>query len=292
MAESNHEFFGMWRPSSLPVLEKVQQKHVPVTLHLSHGFNGRSLAQQLKGTITTLTDSSFTYVITDQQTVPTTGPVKASQGSIVADLYFTLMVDKSDGSSEPIGYSGEVVVLKTIEGLDAQPVSVLLKVPHVFKTRRMRRDERYDWSKEIPATLGFDVVDFPPQNRLELKTILERCAENNKRFLFSPLNISAGGMCLLINPAVVRANPSSLYFFLLSLKPDSTKNAVPFFLLCKRLGLHYMQNSTKADGIRMQFVYELDWSSSQQQLKWTNIEKTGSSGLRSMLAIVLHDGTN
>ena len=291
MEASQQDLFGMWRPSSLPVLEQVQSKQIPVTIILSHGFNGKSLAVQLKGIIAEISNNVFIYHVQSQKTIPTTAPAKLSQGMIVADIFFNMALQKPNGVVEPMGYSGEGTVVNVITDAEGKAKTMHLKVGHAFQTRRMRRDDRYDWREDIPATLGLDVLDVVPQTRVELKSVLENCVANGRRIPFSNFNISAGGVCLKINPTSVRTNTSSLYFFLLTLKQDASKPAIPFFLLCKRLGLHYQKDSQEADGIRMQFIHELDWTNSQDKLTWSNIEKTGSSGLRTILSFLWNNNT-
>ncbi len=285
-AESSQDLFSMWRPSSLPVLEQVYNNRIPLTLILSHGFSGKSLAVQLKGVICKIAGNVVRFGIESQKTIPTTAPAKLAQGQVVADVFFNMSLQKPGGIVEPMGYNGEASILSTTTDSEGKPTELLLRFGHAFNTRRMRRDERYDWRDDIPATLGLDLLNGIPQTRLELKTILSNCVTNNKIFQFSLLNISAGGVCIKIPPHATKSASSAIFFFLLSLKTEGQKN-VPFFLLGKKLGLHYTQKDKEADGFRMQFTHELDWINSQAKLQWRDIEKTGSANLRSTLAFLM-----
>ncbi|MCR4666043.1 MAG: hypothetical protein K5657_01980 [Desulfovibrio sp.] len=283
--EAAQELISMWRPSTLPVLQKVHANKVPLTLLLSHGFSGKSLAVQLKGQIVHLANTIARLVILEQQTVPTTGPAKIAQGQVVADVFFNMTLEKAGGILEPMGYNGEANILQTVTDSDGKPTELLLRFGRDFNTRRMRRDARFDWKPDIPATLGLDIVDQIPISKLELKDILSNCVNNRNVLRFSILNISAGGVCFKIPPHATKSAASALFFFLLCINIKGRAEA--FFLLAKKLGLHYAQQSKEADGFRMQFTHELDMSKSQTKLFWNDIEKTGSSRLRNTLNFLM-----
>ena len=268
------------------MLEQVYSNRIPLTLILSHGFSGKSLAVQLKGYVCKIAGNVVRFGIESQKTIPTTGPAKLAQGLVVADVFFNMSLQKPGGIIEPMGYNGEASILNTTTDADGKPTELLLRFGHAFNTRRMRRDERYDWKEDIPATLGLDMLNGIPQTRLELKAILGNCVANNKLFQFTILNISAGGVCIKIPPHATKSASSAIFFFLLSIKSGGQKD-VPFFLLGKKLGLHYTQKDKEADGFRMQFTHELDWVNSQAKLQWRDIEKTGSANLRTTLACMM-----
>ncbi|MBQ7607869.1 MAG: hypothetical protein IJU76_07845 [Desulfovibrionaceae bacterium] len=283
MQNETNDIFSVWRPSSQPVLEQVFSDRIPLVLVLSHGLTGSSLAQKFRGKLSKINGNLVNFRIESQQTIPTTGPAKMAQGTVVADVYFNLTVQKPNGMREPIGYAGEGNVMDVVTDTDGKPNEILLRVAHGFTTRRLRREERMPWLPTIQSTIGFDTVARIPETRDELKAILDNCVHN----IYEPsiLNISAGGICIKLNMAAAKKSSSPLFFLLLTFQ-EKDKHSVPFFFIAKKVGFHYEENSQEADGLRFLLQHELDWGASQATLEWKNIESTGSENLRSILYLL------
>ncbi len=288
MSNETLDIFSVWRPSSQPVLEQVFCDRIPIVVILSHGLNGSSLALKFKGRISRINGNLIGLRIESQKTVPTTGPAKMAQGTVVGDIFFNLTLQKPDGSREPLGYSGEGNVMDVINDESGKPKELILRVAHGFTTRRLRREERMEWRQDIESIIGLETLTRVPESRAELKTILDNCTNN----IYKPkiLNISASGICMKLNMAAAKKTSSPLFFLLLTFQ-EINKKSIPFFFVAKKVGYHYEPTGQEADGLRFLFQYELDMRSSQATLDWKNIEHTGSDHLRPLLMLNMKENT-
>ncbi len=283
MENTAQSFDSLLRPACQPILEQALAKGTGLILTLPHGLDGHSLAERICGHISSLSGSVTRFTIKSRKTIPLTEPAKFMHGTVAADVFFSLN-QSYKGCIAPIGYNAQAAVLGVDRDFDDKPVELTLRFSHELSARRMRRDERYLWSKNIPSTLGIDFIYDLPETREGLRQILTNCAANTRLFSFTPLNISAGGICLLIPPHITKSAGGAKFFFLLQLKEPQGKASLPYFLTAKKLGLHYDLETKEADGLRMQFTHELEMKKSSGHLFWQNIEHSGSARLRNGLA--------
>lgn len=277
---------SLFRPASLPILEQTLSSRTKLTVTLSHGLDGHSLAEKITGHVSSLSGNVAHLAIDSRKLIPTTHPAKFLQGMVAGDVSFNLTQLLTNGSVSPMSYLGEAAILEITRDRNGNPDGLILRFPLEFNARRLRRDTRYEWNKKIPATLGIDFVYKIPETRSELKSILYHCTENSRLFSFSPLNISAGGMCLLLPPHVAKTAAAANFFLFLSFGHVSGKGASPFFLIGKKLGFHYDPKSNEANGLRLQFTHELDLRKSSGVICWEDIESNGSRLLRNTLPFV------
>ena len=287
---------SVWRPSSLTILDNVLKEKKVVKLLLARGFDDKSLPTLLTGHFVNVANNLANFVI-DKKAVPTpeqlktmidaTGVPEASIDSHINVLSFVIGIPVNNGF-EPTKFTGTSSIVKTMYNTTTgEPHALFIHVNNNLKTRRIRRDTRYPWNKDINASIGLETVNSIPQTKAELRNILNLCASANTQ---KPtiLNISAGGICLIPDLKFVKMSTSNLFFMLLSIK-DSNDHTTPFFLLMKKLGLFSSQNKNENNAVRFIFSYELDWTHSSNTLEWIDIKNTGSDSLRSSLGFLLQN---
>lgn len=275
--------YQLWRSSNLAVLEQLKHERTIVTIGLPNGFDGVSPRVQLKGVFRDLREKVASFVVEQCNPHVTGKPVVLTGNSLACEVGFTHMQRNVAGFLEPVGYSGSGEILQLENGPDGQPKQLVVRVAHRFTTRLVRRHFRLEWSADMPATVGLHVVSAVPQNRQELRELLEVSLRDTAHRPYL-VNISAGGVCLCVDkdmasrPLVGR----EFYMFIFTC-PVLGSNRPPEILACKKAGLRRGICDAGHVGMRFKFLHELNWRASQVALVWRDIAETGSATINKLV---------
>lgn len=276
------ESFQLWRSQNLDVLEKVMQEKSPVTISLPAGFDGASSPVKLEGQIDGLSGSVSRLCIT--RAAPAIhGPVRVGEKAKTCEVSFSCMQQAEAGYMEPLGYTGSGEILEAQNGPNNELQYLTVRVSHRFTTRRVRRHVRLDWQDQKQVMVGLQVVNPVPENRQELRNLLEvtlRDAASRPTLV----NISAGGVCLCVDKEMVTRPLAGheYYLFMFSYLLEQQKRP-PEILLGKKVGLRRNVCDEGKMGLRLKFVRELNWQNSQVSLAWRDIADEGSAYLNALV---------
>ncbi|MCR5563560.1 MAG: hypothetical protein K6F46_09395 [Desulfovibrio sp.] len=273
--------FCLWKPRVLDILERLQKGRILVNLLLSRGVDGESDCEHLKGRILKVSGNVAVFSVEQRETTTPVNPAVRARGSIVGEMSFTL----TEGGDEGMLHTTEADILQAVFSKDKAPSALSLRVSGRIQIRRMRRDVRLDWPEGVAALTGVDIIDKIPQTSPELRVALSQCLQNRDT---SPeiVNISAGGVCLLVEKKIAATTLSAtdyiLFVFALKAKQKSVES--PNFLLCKKVGLRRDIVKAEKTAVRLRYLYEFNSATSSEGWQWRNIEQTGSDALRHIIS--------
>lgn len=282
MKPQDKDAYQLWRSSNLDVLEKVMREKTTVTLSLPTGMDGASAPLKLEGLFGGLNGSVARFFV--RKSAPALhAPVHVAKCPMSCDVGFTNMQPSVTGNMEPIGYSGSGEILEIEKGHNGLPQYLTVRVSHRFTTRRVRRHVRLDWKDQKQAMVGLQVVNPVPDNRQQLRGLLE-VALRDAASRPTLVNLSAGGACLCVDKDLVTRPLAGheYYLFVFSYLLEEQKRP-PEILLGKKVGLRRDVCGEGLMGLRLKFVRELNWYNSQVALAWRDIADEGSAYLNALI---------
>lgn len=192
-----------------------------------------------------------------------------------------------DGVRRPKGatrmeYSGKAFILDRMLMPNNLPGFLRLRFSLPSRIRPLRRHPRKSCSRGLEIIPGLVLVEKVPQNRSQLVGLLHRYYKSKNRPRPVLVNISAGGACVRtadqIAQRLMGTEESYLFFFFLKTAGREMK---PWVFLGRKVGV---SPGLDGGGLRIQFMRELVWQSSSEELVWRDICSEGSEKLARELA--------
>ena len=274
--------YQLWRSSNLGVLEQLMREKTAVTIGLPSGFDGVSEPVKLEGLFSGLNNSVARFFV--RRCEPEFREIPKIQACpFSCEVSFVNMQVAVAGYLEPIGYSGAGEVLGIENGPNGYPLYLTVRVSHRFTTRRVRRYVRLDWREGKRVMVGLHVVNPVPENRHQLREILEVALRDEAS---RPLlvNFSAGGACLCVDKDMAsRPLAGHEYYLFVFAYLSEEERRPPEILLSKKVGLRRDVCGDGMMGLRLQFLRELNWRNSQITLAWRDITDVGSAYLNRLI---------
>lgn len=197
--------------------------------------------------------------------------------------YVAILSTNVAGRVQLVEYSGTGRILKLVNGSSGVPTQLQAHFSLPGKVRPLRRHPRQNcanWQDVIPG-LALSTNDI--HNRPQLLSFMKKYFRQKKRSALSLINISPGGVCLRTDDAIARKlmNASDRYLFFFFLK-SPLEEKIPWVFLGRKAGAFRIADSMD-NGLRIQFMQELQWQNSVNDLCWSNIAALGSDNLQRML---------
>ena len=214
-------------------------------------------------------------------------PGKAYHQDEQCSFHFSLSeTDLSSHAKRSFGVNGSARILSVQKDTQGRLTSMMLRFNRNYITRPLRKNKRYRWSVEFTRLLRISLPTNVPETKEALADLLRSDASQNKHLAAPVLvDISAGGCCSYMARELSQsayATEKLYLFFFMSMR--SKKTDPPFIFIAKRLGFGNMDAKTDSIAVRMRFLAELDWSSSQK-IQWFDIREDGSPRLAKHLAL-------
>lgn len=210
-------------------------------------------------------------VIAEQEVLSRPGKIYPNE----FEYFFCL--DKDYPQRMRLGYLGTGKILDVITDASGSITALQLRFSAKGVERRMRRDRRIDWQPEYAKTSGVFRLDAIPQDKTELKNLIEqhyRLFGETKQIV----NISAAGACALLPDEAELKSLSAEHLLLYIISDGLDILSAAHIFLCKKIGVASSSVSNMLK-LRMHFTHELDLNNSTLNLSWVEISNSGSKRL-------------
>lgn len=191
---------------------------------------------------------------------------------------YSFRVDMPDGvgANMAMEYGGRALILDSEPQRNDLPMGLLLRVSAPTRARRVRAHTRITETDGVIGMPGLMLVDKVPATRMELLALLAIYYKDKKRPRPTLVDISAGGACLKIaDQHYWRAHGADDKFLFFFFADEKTGLKTPSVFVGKKIGFFRDPESHRA-GLRLKFLKELVWAQPEDNLKWIDIEATGS----------------
>lgn len=268
----------LWRSTNLLLIQHLIDNGVEITLSIQTGSEIFP-ELELAGVLTNLDGNSVTFKAFEPDMgvyIPHTEPGVA----ILFEFSFVLNIVCMAGYPLPILHHGHGQIHGVHRDEEGLTLTIWLS-PH-FTTRAIRRHERLDWQPYMKATIGLRIVSPLPKKRIFLRPIVDailRDEENRPEIM----NISAGGACLLVHRELASHSMAESSSFLMIFSPFAAHGTPPHIIQCRKSGIRPDSEIGPFVGLRLQFVREIDWEKSADDLVWRNILAYGSEAFGAMV---------
>ena len=270
----------MVHPGGAEFFPQLIRDKTDVTLVFPKGFDSASRMVSMEGNIVEAEGNVARFCI-HPRNLPLLPSDKGSAlpALLPIELNFVTSLNREDGSSLVLLFRGTGKLLNTVCGARDTPTHFTLMLDDNLAVRRDRRHKRHDWKEGMYANAGLGNVAALPQTLNELRQPLESTLLGT-HFRPEIVNISLGGICLIVprdyaeQPDLV---PDGFLFVCTTAKPGERKR--PTVLLCRRVGERPDLAEDNRVALRLQFVKELDWSKSTDNLVWKDVSRTGSGAI-------------
>ena len=186
------------------------------------------------------------------------------------------------GAKSRMEYGGRAFIVDSELKKNNLPSGLLLRLSFPSSIKRLRLHARCQCDRVMMP--GLMLIDQnPPTGRRKLLALLAHYYQDQKRPKPEIVNISAGGACLRTYDAYCQkflgADENYLFFFFTN---DGQDIKTPHVFICKKVGAFRDQKSSNA-GLRLKFIRELVWTRPEDDLKWRDVDSTGSAVLKNVL---------
>lgn len=179
-------------------------------------------------------------------------------------------------------YGGRAYIIDQELQANDIPESLLLRLSPPSRLRRMRQHGRVSNPGDIILMPGLLLMDEEPINRRRLLALLGYYYRQKERPRPTLVDISAGGACLeTADPHCLRfmGTEESFLFFFFSEKDGVLDN--PHVFMARKVGI-LRDEKSQHTGLRIKFLRELVWTGPNEELKWRNIEFSGSEKIKEL----------
>lgn len=179
-------------------------------------------------------------------------------------------------------YGGRAYILDQELQKNGIPESLLLRLSPPARIRRLRMHDRILSPGGLFLMPGLVLMDQEPVNRRRLLALLGHYYRQKTRPRPELVDISAGGACIKTSdPHCQRfmGTEESYLFFFFSERDGNLEP--PNVFLAKKVGI-LRDDKAMHTGLRIKFLRELVWSGPNEDLKWQNIEFSGSEKIKQM----------
>lgn len=181
-------------------------------------------------------------------------------------------------------YGGRAYIIDQELQSNDIPESLLLRLSPPSRLRRLRQHGRVPSPEGVILMPGLLLLDREPINRRRLLALLGYYYRQKERPRPGLVDISAGGACLeTSDPHCLRfmGTEESFLFFFFSEKDGVLDN--PHVFMARKVGL-LRDEKSQHTGLRIKFLRELVWTGPNEELKWLNIEFSGSESIKEIIA--------
>ncbi|MDR1856509.1 MAG: hypothetical protein LBR22_05050 [Desulfovibrio sp.] len=276
MASNDGESTSLWTNSSISVLDAVMKAghdvHVTCTRHVKGGYEDVAIKGQL------LKVSGCDIVLGVEEV--RAQPGKDTGRNRVCGVSFILDRPTEEGGVERIGYHGRGVLQDEFGTGESGLHTVSIHMSTQMATRKLRKDDRLTWDAQWTKLFCLCLVDEHPVHTEDIHRIVS--TQYHKEIPIILRDISAGGASVTIDRLLDHADLSSNDLRLFFLVPADIHCDKPYALLGKKVGT--LRGAQPEESIlRLRFLSEIDWEKSGHALVWTDIKRTGSVRMRSLV---------
>lgn len=198
------------------------------------------------------------------------------------EYIFTADIPLPGSGRSLLEYGGRAYIIDQDLQSNDLPESLLLRLSHPNRLRRLRRHTRITNPEKMFLMPGMLIMDQEPLNRRRLLALLGHYYKQKMRPKPQLIDISAGGACLKTLDShyqrFMGAEESYLFFFF---SENNGVLDVPNVFMAKKVGLYRGEDACHT-GLRIKFLRELIWTPPNEELKWINIESSGSEKIKRM----------
>lgn len=270
----------LWRPDLYRVFALLSLTQTPVritTRILEAGKAGGDIV--LSGCLTDVKGLECVFTVNDV--------IYPENGGFLTDPsceYSAVLATNTSKGTQLIEYSGNARILD--RAVDANGVLDTLKMHFSLpgKMRPLRRHNRQKcdhWKEFLP---GLALLDEEITSRRQLLALMRHYYRKQGRIVPKLVNISPGGVCLRTEDAIARRlmQGSDRYLFFFFTK-SPLEEKIPWVFMGRKVGT-YKTASQPENGLRIQFLKELDWQNGEgDELNWQDVANQGSVNLKRML---------
>ena len=262
----------LWRSASLLLMQELIENGTEITLTVQINREAFSFDLEIAGILTDL-DSNIAMFRASDTSIAHYLHTSDGEMAIPFNISFVLNVICIAGYPLPMLHRGHGHIL-AVRLQDGELYLTIRLSPH-FTTRAIRRHERLDWEPYMKASVGLKIISPIPKKRIFLRPVVDdilRETEHKPEIM----NISAGGACLLVHRELASHSMAESSSYLMVFSPYAERNKPPFIIQCRKSGIRPDSEVGLYVGLRLQFVRELDWKLSTEDLFWKNIIAYGS----------------
>lgn len=268
----------LWRSASLLLIEELIDNGVEITLLIQ---TGSEIFPELEMTgVLTKLDSNLATFKPSEPGLGVYIPHFEPGETIPFEYSFVLNILCLAGYPMPILHHGRGQILDICR--DPLDFSLTIWLSPHYTTRAIRRHERLEWEPHMKATVGIRIVSPMPKKRILLRPIVDAILHEEEH---KPevMNIAAGGACLLVHRDLASHSMAESANFLMVFSPYAARGIPPHIIQCRKSGIRPNSEIGAYVGLRLQFVREIDWEKSADDLVWRTILASGSESFGEMV---------
>lgn len=273
------ETYHLWHPDFRQALSYSIRQKSPVSISSNMAIDECNRADlELKGRFVGFSGSYLQFVVeTFQPDLSANFPAAPE-----CEYAFKAALPLPESGEALLEYGGRAYIIDQELQANYIPESLLLRLSPPSRLRRLRQHGRVSSPEGIVLMPGILLMDQEPINRRRLLALLGYYYRQKERPKPKLVDISAGGACLeTTDPHCLRfmGTEESFLFFFFSEKDGVLAN--PHVFMAKKVGI-LRDEKSQHTGLRIKFLRELVWTGPNEELKWRNIEFSGSENIKKL----------
>lgn len=281
MKNLDTSLYTVWRPDLLTIVHLAVSQKRKVTIQSYFPLDECNKADlALYGEFIKLSGHQVQFIVNDFNL----DPGKSFPANPECEYTFNVALDKDGQVRNKVEYGGRALILDQELGRNNLPEGLLMRLSPPTRIRPLRRHAREECPDHLFRLPGLMLIGPDTINRRQLLNVLGHYYQQKSRPKPRLINISAGGVCLETeDPHCQRflgADESYLFFFF---SGDEDSLTCPNVFMGKKVGL-FRGEKDRHTGLRIRFLREMLWTDPLDEVKWIDIENSGSDTIRKILA--------
>lgn len=270
----------MSHAAAAEIFARIIRDKTDVVMVFPTGFDGTSAMSSLEGHLVEADENMARFCIHPRfMNILPTGEGNGFPALLPIEINFMAHGRAEDGAPVQLLVRSNSRLLTVDHGPDGRPSHLVFRVEENFEARHARRHPRLEWKPEMRVNLRLGAIAALPATLHELRCFFETSLAAMKQHP-QLVNISIGGACLTV-PRILAQQEQEMGHGFLFVYSTATSEAhsKPRVLHCRQLGIRSDLSGDTDVALRLQFMAELDWARSTENLVWNDVSQTGSSAI-------------